>query len=363
MTNSPGVRHISVAAAVALAGIEVAALAFQAAVPAEPHAFLRAVGGFSPSDLAALERGEPVAKVLNTDRREVAVVGAVRIRAARERLIDRHRDVSKLQGSDIVLELGTFSDMPGVEDLRGLTPEHYDLETIRDCKPGDCGVRVSAETMARFAREVNWRAADWREQAGSVWRRVLAEYAAAYRATGALGDYRNKATPLSVAQEFDVLFDESKYFSSAVPEFFAHLQRFPRERLAGAEDILYWKKDDIGLRPITSITHLTLYTPPANGAGPRRPALIGTKQIYATHYFDAGLGLTLAFDDNAAGFYMVSINRARTRSLQSFMRTIVRSMVLRRSRDALEHILRSTKHGLEKQETGGRSQETGGRIQ
>jgi hypothetical protein len=177
---------------------------------------------------------------------------------------------------------------------------------------------------------------------------VLAEYAAAYRSTGALGDYRNKATPLSVAEEFDVLFEESKYFASAVPEFFAYLQGFPRARLAGAEDILYWKKDDIGLRPITSITHLTLYTPPSDGKQLRQPALIGTKQIYATHYFDAGLGLTLAFDDGAAGFYMVSINRARTRSLQSFMRSIVRSMVLRRSRDALEHILRSTKQGLEK---------------
>ena len=286
----------------------------------EPHTFLRTVGGFSPSDLAALERGEPVAKVLDTDRREVAVVGAIRIKAARERLVDRHRDVSKPPRQRHRAGGGHVRRHPTRRRSAGPHAENYDLETIRDCKPGDCGVRVSAETMARFAREVNWRAVDWREQAGALWRRVLAEYAAAYRATGALGDYRNKATPLSVAEEFDVLFDESKYFSSAVPEFFAYLQGFPRERLAGAEDILYWKKDDIGLRPITSITHLTLYTPPSGGPQPRRPALIGTKQIYATHYFDAGLGLTLAFDDSAAGFYMVSVNRARTRSLQSFMR-------------------------------------------
>jgi hypothetical protein len=351
MNNPSGFRLTSFAAALALAGIPVAALTLlaQRSAPApEPQTFLRTVGGFSSADLAALERGEPVAKVLGTDRREVAIVGAVRITARRERLVDRYRDVSSLRGSNIVLELGTFGEIPRTEDLRGLTPEDYDLETIRDCKPGDCGVRVSADTMARFAREVNWRAVDWREQAGSLWRRVLAEYAAAYRATGALGDYRNKATPLSVAEEFGVLFDESRYFSSAVPEFFGYLQGFPRARLPGAEDILYWKKDDIGLRPITSITHLTLYTPPAGGPEPRRPAVIGSKQIYATHYFDAALGLTLAFDDGAAGFYMLSINRARTRSLQSFMRSIVRSTVQRKSRDAMEHILRSTKHALER---------------
>jgi hypothetical protein len=345
--STPGFRQLSFAAAFALAGIHINAFTVQPPALPEPQAFLRTVAGFSSSDLAALERGEPIAKVLGTERREVAVVGAIRIKAPRERLFDRYRDVSILRG-EVVLEVGKFSESPRAEDLQGLTVEDYDLESIRDCKPGDCGVRVSAETMARFAREVNWRAADWRQQAGSLWRRVLAEYAAAYRTTGALGDYRNKAAPLSVAEEFGVLFDQSRYFWSTAPEFFAYLQDFPRVQLPGAEDILYWKRDNIGLRPVTSITHLTLYMPPSAASHPKRPALIGTKQIYAAHYFDAGLGLTLAFDDNAGGFYMLSVNRARTRSLQSFMRSIVRSMVLRRSRDAMEQILRSTRQALER---------------
>jgi hypothetical protein len=75
--------------------------------------------------------------------------------------------------------------------------------------------------------------------------------------------------------------------------------------------------------------------------------VIATQQIYASHYFDAGLGLTLAFDDGAGGFYMLSVNRARTRSLAGIMRSIVRSTVQRRSREALENVLRSTKAALE----------------
>jgi hypothetical protein len=347
MQNFPGRWQIWCVAALALAGVPMDDRARPAASASEPHAFLRTVARFSASDFAALECGEPIAKVLDSERREVAIVGAIRIRAARERLGARYRDVSSLRGG-VVREVGTFSDPPRAEDLRSLTTEDYDLETIRDCKPGDCGVRVSAETIARFGREVNWRAADWREQAGSLLRRVLAEYAAGYRSSGALGDYRNKATPLSVAEEFAVLFEQSRYFSSIAPEFFAHVQGFPRAGLAGAEDILYWKKEEIGLRPITSITHLTLYTPASDNARPRPPSLIAAKQIYATHYFDAGLGLTLAFDDGSAGFYMLSVNRARTRSLQSLMRTFVRSTVLRRSRDAMEHLLRSTRQELER---------------
>ena len=43
----------------------------------------------------------------------------------------------------------------------------------------------------------------------------------------------------------------------------------------------------------------------------------------------------------------MSVNRVRTRSLVGFMRTMVRLVVQRRSREAMEGILRSTKTGLE----------------
>jgi hypothetical protein len=121
------------------------------------------------------------------------------------------------------------------------------------------------------------------------------------------------------------------------------LKQFPAARLDGTEDLLYWSKDDIN-RPVTRVTHLSLYPAPA---GAPRPGLIATKQIYAAHYFDAGLGLTCAFDDGTSGFYMVSMNRVRTRSLTSFTRTLVRSIVQRRSRDSMEGILRSMKSAIQ----------------
>ena len=141
-----------------------------------------------------------------------------------------------------------------------------------------------------------------------------------------------------------MIFDESRALAAAAPSFFGYLRQFPNAKLSGVENILYWSKDDFGIRPVTSITHLTLYNPPP---GSREPLAIGTRQIYATHYFDAALGLTLAFDDGASGFYMVSINRARTRSLASLARFIVRGIVVRRSREAVEHMLSSTKRDLE----------------
>ena len=330
---------------VALVACGVALAAPQSAPPTGPHALLRTVAGFSATDLARLDGGEPIARALDTERREVAIVGAVRIRASRDRLLARYRDISNLQSSDVVLQIGRISPQPRPEDFQPLNFEAYDLDTISKCEPGDCGVRLSTAQLASFKRDVSWQAADWRQQAGTLWRRLLSDYAAGYLARGALADYRNKSEPLNVADEFAVIFNESGPLVAAAPEFLAYLQQFPRAQLPNVENILYWSKDDFGLRPVTSITHLALSDPPRESG---RPAAIGTRQIYATHYFDAALGVTLAFDDGASGFYMVTVNRARTRSLASFSRAIVRGIVERRSRNALEQMLRSTKIALER---------------
>jgi len=309
----------------------------------QAHALLRATAGFTNAELARLDRGEPIAKVLDTDRREVAIVGAVRIVGSQAKLFERYRGLSNVKTSDVVIETGRFSQTPVPEDLRELHFEDYDLDTIRTCKPGDCGVRLSTRDMERFARDVNWTAPNWKQQAGDLWRQLLAANANAYLANGTLGDYRNKATPLDVADEFKILFQTFGDFEKLSPEFMAHLRQFPAARLHGTEDLLYWSKDDIN-RPVTRVTHLSLYPAPADA---NRPGLIATKQIYAAHYFDAGLGLTCAFDDGRSGFYMVSMNRVRTRSLTGFTRTLVRSIVQRRSRDSMEGILRSMKSAIE----------------
>ena len=324
-----------------------AALTFGLAHPQgtanQVHVLLRASAAFTITELTRLDRGEPIAKVLDTDRREVAVVGAVRIAGPQAKLFERYRHASNVKTSDVIMETGTFSMPPVPEDLRDLHFEDYDLDTIRTCKPGDCGVRLSTRDMERFAHDVNWSAPNWKQQAGDLWRKLLAANANAYLANGTLGDYRNKATPLDVADEFKILFESFADFEKLSPEFMAHLKRFPNARLDGAQDLLYWSKDDIN-RPVTRVTHLSLY-PTAGGS---RPGFIATKQIYAAHYFDAGLGLTCAFDDGASGFYMVTMNRVRTRSLTGVTRTLVRSIVQRRSRESVEGLLRSMKGAIEK---------------
>jgi len=335
-------RIVTMAAIMALA-VAVGASSQNSSAVGEPQKFLRMVAKFSETDLATLEQGNPIARVLDTDKREIAVVGAVHINGPRERLFDRYRDIPGLKGNALVLEVGRFGTPPRPEDLNPLHFENYDLDAIKVCKPGDCGVRLSTENMDRFAREVNWRAPDWRQQAGNLWRQLLAKDVADYLATGRLSDYHNKAAPLDIADEFSILYEDSKYFEPLFPQFFAYVKNFPQVRLDGVENILYWSKDDI-YRPVTRMTHLSLYPPTAEA---QRPGVIATKQLYAAHYFDAGLGFTFTFNDRGSGFYMLVVNRVRTRSLIGFMRVMVRTIVQRRSREAMEGILGSTKRALE----------------
>ena len=85
-----------------LAAILAATIALAGASAPTPRDLLRTVAGFSDSEWAAVERGEAVSKLLETDTREVAVAGAVRISGDRERLAARFKDVESLKGPTVL---------------------------------------------------------------------------------------------------------------------------------------------------------------------------------------------------------------------------------------------------------------------
>jgi hypothetical protein len=313
----------------------------------ETRKLLQEVAGFSAADWAAVEAGRPVARILDTDSREIAVAGAVRIHARRDLLVTRIREIENLERSAVVLDAGRFGRTPQPADLQAAPIEDYSLD-LRECKPGDCRVRLAAEDIERFHREVDWRKDDWRPRALTVWRDVLAGYAAKYVSggRGALPVYANKREALSVGTELSLLIGKFGFVARYSPPLHAYLRELGPGRPAGAEDTLYWTKEDFGVRPVFRISHQIIH--PLSGDAPA--VVVATNQVYADHYLDAALGVTLAIDASEGGaraFYMVAINRARTRSLSGLLRSMVRGTVQNRSRDAMRKILTATKAALE----------------
>ena len=77
-----------------------------------------------------------------------------------------------------------------------------------------------------------------------------------------------------------------------------HLRTYPRDRLPAATDVQHWAESVVPrLRPILSVAHTVIYTPPE----PTSWSLVATKQLYANHYFEGALELFDIIDRSASG--------------------------------------------------------------
>jgi hypothetical protein len=210
-------------------------------------------------------------------------------------------------------------------------------------------VRLTAADIDAFHRAVDWRSGDWRARSVAVWRDVLARHAKTYITLGRNGlpVYVNKPDALSVASELSLLASNFAFVANYSPELFAYLKELGPTKPAGMEETLYWTKEDFGIRPIFRISHQILRAGPGAGSA----VLAATNQVYADHYLDAALGVTMAVEspESSAGgpFYLIAVNRARTRSLSGVLRRMIRGTVQSRSREAMRKILSAAKSGLE----------------
>jgi hypothetical protein len=130
-------------------------------------------------------------------------------------------------------------------------------------------------------------------------RQRIVDYVNDYRGRGnaALVIYDDRGTVRS-SDAFAAMLRDSSYVSSAIPSLGRHLLDYPRSSLSGATDVMFWARDEMPhLRPILRITHETIFAPPER----TDVSLIVAKQLYADHYFEAGLETLAAIDRPSAG--------------------------------------------------------------
>jgi hypothetical protein len=314
------------------------------------HALLRSEGQFTDADLVALERNQPVARVLrDSQRRELTAVGAVRVHAPRPVLLDRIRNIVEFKQNAMVVQIGRFSTPPRLSDLNALTLERDDIEALRRCRPDDCTLRLPADEMQRIREGVDWRTPGAAAAATNLMREFLLRRAVRYLEGGSasLADYADKKPPIVAAAELDRLLAEP-ILLRRVPELVHYLRRFPLDAPPATDHFLYWSKERFGFKPVISVTHVTIYEP--RQASPIA-AYVTSKQIYASHYFDAALAVTGIVDTTAPGggpaIYMIYVTRSRTPMLEGFFASLARGTVRGRTRDGLIETLRATKDRLE----------------
>ena len=200
------------------------------------------------------------------------------------------------------------------EDLARFELPAGDLEPLRACAVGDCKLKLPRDAIARLRALGPNASAD---QVTALVRAWLLEYAREYSARGnaALVVYDDARRPLALHEGFHALLAQPPSLAASVPKFHHHLDEFPARPLAGGEDRLYWSVEEFGLRPLTTITHAVIYAVPA-GRAPR--VLVALKQVYASHYFHAGLATLALFEaptdspasGGGSGSYLVWVERS-----------------------------------------------------
>jgi hypothetical protein len=319
----------------ALLGL-IALAAAPGASPADPaREFLTAAFKLSAAEITRIDNGEVVSRTLDVNnRREVATLGIVRIKTTPGAYVERLADIATFKRTESVLQIGTFSSPSQSSDVRSLTIEDADLKRLRECRVDDCEIRLSAEAIERVQREIDWRAADASAKATQLLRQFFVDYVGRYDENGASAtmEYADRMPRLNVGHEFASLVDADTVTGSYAPQLRRHLLDYPAPSAQKMTDFVYWSKELVRGRPVISITHVSI-SPGANGS-PVAYA-IGSKQIYAMHYFDASLGLTLLVPDRTAttpATYVVYLNRSRIDLFDGMFGGITRRIVAGRAR-------------------------------
>ena len=80
--------------------------------------------------------------------------------------------------------VGKFNDPPRLSDLDALELLESDVRDLRNCRPGDCELQLSENTMAQFDARVDWDSADAPAQATRIYREMIFDALRTYRVGG-----------------------------------------------------------------------------------------------------------------------------------------------------------------------------------
>lgn len=331
----------------AIVGLDTNAALAQKSV-AEFHKILGEKAALDEIDFAALARGETVVNLLPVkDKREVAVFGLVGLRVPAEVFLQSFRESMTRKSNAAILEIGRFSNRPTLNDLQGLTIEDRDIDDMKECVVGDCGLKLSARMIERFHKEMDWEAPDYRVRATQLLKLMLLEYVSDYVARGdaALIEYNDKSKEVRLGEEQRALMAASTYMNNILPEFPQHLKGTQKSEISIVENALVWSKIKFGLKPVFAVNHIMVYRR-AQEAGPQ--VLVASRQIYANHYFDSSLALTAFVNVPGAnpGSYLFYENRSRADGLGGAFSGLKRGLVENKAVESLTTILETSKANL-----------------
>jgi len=316
----------------------------------EPYKFFREVAGLNEEQIAAIRSGKAVAKVVESPTPdEVYVFGSVYVEATPESYLKLASDIDALRKLPSYLAVQSFSDPPQLSDLDGFALEHQDIEELKTCKVEHCEVQLPTEAMEEFKQSINWSAPDVADRVNRLARRMALKALLEYMQGGntALGAYRDKKHPAAVAETFASLVGRFEALPVYLPELNEYLLEYPKAKSDNIQAGFYWEIVNFGLKPTFRIIQKIIY----RGAIEKEPVYaVAEKQLYASHYFETALDLTVCVKDaQRPGFYIITGKGSKQAGLTGLKGSIVRNVAVDKTRSSLERVLVTMKQKLESQ--------------
>jgi hypothetical protein len=299
----------------------------------------------SASERNALLSGDPVTKLLDSDAsKEVAVFGAVWIKASPTLYVQQVADIEHFERGGAFRITKRISDPPKAEDFAQLELPDDDIEDLRNCRVGDCELKLGADALKTLRAQVDWNGPLAKSDATAVIRRLSLEYVTGYRDGGnaRLAIYRDKDRPTYVANEFRSMIDRLPALATYLPDVKRYLLEYPRATLPDSTNFLYWQETQFGLKPTVRINHLVIQQRPDR-------TVVASKMLYASHYFWTALELRVLLPDSprGQGFWFITVNRSRSDGLSGFVGRVVRGRVRNEVQSGALAALTATKTALE----------------
>jgi len=317
-------------------------------IPARLHTFFQQNIGLKDSEIADIDHGKPVAKILESPTpSEVFVFGSVFIKAEPSAYVNTARDLDRLKSLPNYLAIQRFSNPPQLSDLSGFELDPDDVNALKECNPGNCEIQLPAENIDQFKSQIDWSGADPAGQVNALAKKMVLEALLAYQKGGnaALGTYRDKKSPAQVDEQFGALMSRSKVLPERLPAFYSYLLDYPKASLPDSSSVFYWEKVKFGLKPTLRMNHQII----AHVAGEPGPIdVIAIKQLYASHYFQTALDLNFCVPSKSKGFYLITLKGSEQAGLTGVKGGTVRKVATDKTRSSLQKSLEAIRTQLEK---------------
>jgi hypothetical protein len=320
----------------------------------EPYKFFREFAGLNEEQIVAIRSGKPIAKVIESPTAdEVYVFGSVYVEATPESYIKLASDIDTLRKLPSYLAIQSFSDPPQLSDLEGFTLEQQDITELKNCKAEHCQLQLPTEAIEEFQQSIDWSAPDVADRVNRLAQRLALQALTEYMKGGntALGAYRDKKHPAAIADTFASLTGRFEALPVYLPELNEYLLDYPKAKSENVQAGFYWEKVNFGLKPTFRIVQKIVY----RGAIGKEPAYaVAEKQIYASHYFQTALDLSVCIKDpQRSGFYIITVKGSKQAGLTGLKGSIVRKVAVDKTRSSLERVLVTIKQKLESQHAHG----------